>query len=277
MSRTGALGAGLLVVLLGGALLGDRVSGYRFDTQDPDRALEAPSGEHWMGTDPLGRDLFARIVEGSRVSLVVAVGSTAIALLIGIAYGALSGYVGGRFDDLLMRAVDVLYSLPDLLLIILVKEVLQSTLVGVSDLLRTEVALVLGLSLTSWVGVARLTRGLVLQAREEAWVEAARALGACGPRVLLRHVLPNVAGPLVVTATFRIPAAILAESTVSFIGLGVQPPFASWGVLAADGFTAMRSFPHLILFPSLAIGIALLAFHLLGDALRDALDPRRAL
>jgi oligopeptide transport system permease protein len=171
--------------------------------------------------------------------------------------------------------VDVLYSLPDLLLIILAKEVLEGVLVGVSDLLRTQVALVLALSLTSWVAVARLTRGLVLQAREEAWVEAARALGAPGLRLLVRHVLPNIAGPLVVTATFRIPAAILAESTVSFIGLGVQPPFASWGVLASDGFAAMRSFPHLIVFPGLAIGGTLIAFHLLGDSLQDALDPRR--
>ena len=145
-----------------------------------------------------------------------------------------------------------MHSLPDLLLIILVKEVLQSTLVGVSDLMRTTVALVLALSLTSWVGVARLVRGLVLQAREEAWVEAARALGVRGPRLLIRHLLPNVAGAIVVTATFRIPAAILAESTVSFIGLGVQPPFSSWGVLAADGFAAMRSFPHLILSSSRA-------------------------
>ncbi len=275
MSASGWIGAALLVGLVGVALLGDRVSGYRFEAQDPDRALESPSDAHWMGTDALGRDLFARVAEGARVSLLVAVGSTAIALLIGIAYGAISGYLGGRVDGVMMRIVDVLYSLPDLLLIILVKEVLQSTLVGVSDLMRTTVALVLALSLTSWVGVARLVRGLVLQAREEAWVEAARALGVRGPRLLIRHLLPNVAGAIVVTATFRIPAAILAESTVSFIGLGVQPPFSSWGVLAADGFAAMRSFPHLILYPSIAIGTTLLSFHLLGDALSDALDPRR--
>jgi oligopeptide transport system permease protein len=277
VSRGGWTGAALLVALVAVALLGDRVSGHAFDAQDPDRALETPSLEHWMGTDALGRDLFARVAEGARVSLLVAAGATGIALVIGIFYGAVSGYVGGRLDDFLMRVVDVLYSLPDLLVIILAKEVLEGVLVGVSDLLRTLIALVLALSLTSWVGVARLARGLVLQAREEAWVEAARALGAQGPRVLTRHVLPNIAGPLVVTAAFRVPVAILAESTVSFIGLGVQPPFASWGVLAADGFTAMRSFPHLILFPSLAIAVTLVGFHLLGDALRDALDPRRRL
>lgn len=276
MSRPGWAGAGLLVLLLGVAVLGDRVAGHRYDAQDPDRALESPSAEHALGTDELGRDLGARLAVGARVSLLVAVGSTLIAMGIGVAYGAASGYVGGRLDDLLMRIVDVLYSLPDLLLIILVKAVLEGLLEQVSDLLRTTLALVLALSLTSWVSVARLTRGLVLQAREEAWMEAARALGARAPRLLLRHVLPNIAGPLLVTATFRIPAAVLAESTLSFIGLGFQPPFASWGVLAAGGFAAMRSYPHLILFPSLAIGLTLLAFHLVGDALRDRLDPRRA-
>ncbi len=275
MSRSGWIGAVLLGALLLVSLAGDRVSGYRFDAQNTERALEGPGGDHWMGTDALGRDLFARVAEGARVSLLVAVGSTGLALVIGIVVGAIAGYVGGRLDDFLMRTVDVLYSLPDLLLIILAKEVLEGELSGVSDLFRTQVALVLALALTGWVGVARLARGLVLQAREEAWVEAVRALGASGPRVLVRHVLPNIAGPLVVTATFRIPAAVLAESTVSFIGLGVQPPFASWGVLAADGFAAMRSFPHLIFFPGVAIGLSLLAFHLLGDALRDALDPRR--
>jgi oligopeptide transport system permease protein len=277
MSRSGWIGTLLLLLLVGVAVLGDRAAGHRYDAQDPDRALEGPSLGHPMGTDALGRDLFARLAEGGRISLLVAVGATGIAMLLGIAYGAVSGYVGGRVDGAMMRVVDILYSFPDLLLIILTKEVLEGALEGVSDLVRTTLALVLALSWTSWVGVARLVRGLVLQAREEAWIEAARALGARGPRLVVRHVLPNIAGPLVVTAAFRIPAAILAESTVSFIGLGVQPPFASWGVLAAHGFSAMRSFPHLVLFPSLAIGVTLLSFHLLGDALRDALDPRRPL
>ena len=147
-------------------------------------------------------------------------------------------------------------------------------LTGVPDLYRRVLALGLALGLVGWVSVARLVRGLVLQAREEAWVEAARATGVGHTRLLLRHILPNVSGPILVTATFRIPAAILAESTVSFLGLGIQPPFSSWGVLASDGFTAMRSFPHLILLPSLAILLTLVGFHLLGDSLRDALDPR---
>jgi oligopeptide transport system permease protein len=270
----GWAGAAIVVALCAVAVGGDSLTGHRFDAQDPERALEGPSSDHPFGTDALGRDLLARVAEGSRVSLLVAVGSSAVALLIGVAYGGISGYVGGRVDGALMRVVDVLYSLPDILVIVLLTEVFEASLAGTPELYRRLLALVLALGLVSWVAVARLVRGLVLQAREEAWVEAARAAGASGPRVLLRHILPNVSGPILVTATFRIPTAILAESTVSFIGLGVQPPFSSWGVLAADGFSALRSFPHMIVFPSLAILVTLVGFHFLGDALRDALDPR---
>lgn len=270
----GWLGIGMLIGLFAVAIAGDSISGYAYDVQDADRALEGPSRDHWMGTDALGRDLASRLAEGARVSLIVAVASTAIALLIGLVYGGLSGYLGGRLDGFLMRVVDVVYSLPDILLIILIKQLLESGLSGVPDLYRTLVAVVLALAFSSWVAVARLVRGLVLQAREEVWVEAARAGGARGSRILVRQILPNIAGPILVTLSFRIPAAILAESTVSFIGLGIQPPFASWGVLASDGFAAMRSYPHLILFPGIAIAVTLLAFYWLGDALRDALSSR---
>jgi ABC-type dipeptide/oligopeptide/nickel transport system permease subunit len=274
VSALGWGGALLVCALLAIAVAGDAVTGQRFDAQDPDRALEGPSLEHVMGTDALGRDLAARIAEGARVSLVVAIGSTLLALGIGVAYGALSGYVGGRVDGGLMRVVDVVYSLPDVLVIVLLTEVLGSALGAVPDVYRRLTALVLGLGGVGWVSVARLVRGLVLQAREETWVEAARAVGATPARVLVRHILPNVSAPILVTATFRIPAAILAESTISFIGLGMQPPFASWGVLASDGFAAMRSYPHLILFPSLAIGVTLLGFQLLGESLRRYANPR---
>lgn len=274
MSRLSLVGLALVLVLVVLAVLGDRVSGYRFDEQDIAAALQGPSAAHWLGSDALGRDLLARVAEGGRVSLLVAVGSTALALLIGIAYGGLSGYVGGRLDGWLMRTVDVVYSLPDVLLIVIGIEVFDAVLTAVPDLYRRLLALLFALGLTGWVSVARLVRGLILQAREEAWVEAARALGVRGPRLLVRHILPNVSGPILVTAAFRIPAAILAESTVSFIGLGIQPPFSSWGVLASDGFLAMRSYPHLILFPGFAILLTLLGFHLLGDGLRDRFDPR---
>ncbi len=276
MSRTAVAGATLIALLFALAVLGDAVSPYRFDLQDPERTLEPPSALHWMGTDALGRDLLARVAEGARVSLLVAVGSTALAVAIGIVYGALSGYLGGRTDAWLMRTVDVAYALPDVLLIVLFTEVLSGLLGAVPDVYRRSLALVAALGLVGWVSVARLARGLVLRAREEPWVEAARAAGVRAPRLLFRHILPNIAGPLVVITALRVPAAILTESTVSFIGLGLQPPFASWGVLASDGFQAMRSYPYLIAFPCCAILAALLGFHLLGEALRERLDPHRS-
>jgi oligopeptide transport system permease protein len=274
VKRIGWLGAALVVALAVVAVLGDGVAAYRFDAQDARHTLEGPSTAHLMGTDALGRDVLARVAEGARISLLLALGSTGLALVVGVIYGATSGYIGGRLDDWLMRAVDVVYSLPDILVIVLLTEVLQAGLEGVPDLYRRLLSLTLALGLVGWVSVARLVRGLVLQAREEAWVEAARATGVGNRRLLLRHILPNISGPILVTATFRIPAAILAESTVSFLGLGIQPPFASWGVLASDGFQAMRSYPYLILFPSLAILLTLVGFHLLGEGLQEALDPR---
>jgi oligopeptide transport system permease protein len=274
VSASGWIGAALLAALLGLAVLGDAATGYHFDAQDAEARLLGPSAAHWLGTDPLGRDVAARLAEGARVSLVVAVASTLLAVALGMAYGGAAGWAGGRVDAWLMRGLDVAYALPDLLLIVLFTQVGEALLADVPDLWRRLLALVAALALVSWVSVARLVRGLVLAAREEPWVEAARASGARPTRVLLRHVLPNLAGPLLVMAALRIPAAILAESTVSFLGLGIQPPFASWGVLAADGFEGLRSYPHLILAPSAALAVTLAAFHLAGEALRGALDPR---
>ena len=274
MNARGWVGLVIVLALAGLALAGVRLAGYRFDAQDTAQALAAPSLAHWLGCDALGRDLFARLCEGGRVSLLVAVGATALALALGLGYGALAGWVGGRLDALLMRGVDVIYALPDVLVTVLLIEVLQAALTGLPDLWRRLAALAVALGFAGFVGVARLVRALVLQAREEVWVEAARASGASPGRILLRHVLPNIAAPLFVSAAFRIPAAILAESTLSFIGLGIQPPFSSWGTLANDGFEAMRSYPHLIFFPCVAILCALLGFHLLGEALRERLAPR---
>ncbi|MFI5314685.1 MAG: ABC transporter permease [Myxococcota bacterium] len=275
MTARGWTGAALVLSLVFLALAGDRVAGYRFDAQDTAHALEPPSRAHWLGCDALGRDLLARLCEGGRVSLVVAVGATALALAFGLAYGALAGWAGGRLDALLMRAVDVIYALPDVLVTVLLIEVLSAALAGLPDLWRRLAALALALGFAGFVGVARLVRALVLQAREETWVESARASGARPARILVRHVLPNIAPPILVSAAFRVPAAILAESTLSFIGLGIQPPFSSWGTLASDGFEAMRSYPHLIFFPCVAILCSLIGFQLLGEALRERLDPRQ--
>ncbi len=289
-TRNRAAMAGLVwvVLLCLAALLAPYISPYSFEEMDY-AAVEnpsPPSADHWMGTDHLGRDLFSRMIFGARVSLGVAVVSTLISLLVGTAYGSLSGYVGGPLDNLMMRFVDLVYSFPDLLLIILINAVIDRewlngalAMVGASAfksvLNADNLALLLALSLVSWVYVARLIRGEVLRLREETFVEAARALGVGHTAIVARHILPNVWGPLIVTLTFRIPAVILAESTLSFIGLGIQPPKSSWGTLASDGWTSMHFDPFLILFPSLAIFTAMLAFNFLGDGLRDALAPER--
>lgn len=242
------------------------IAPYSFSYQDVKHILSTPSPTHLMGTDQLGRDVLSRIIYGGRVSMAVGFISSFIALVFGTIYGGISGYVGGRLDNYLMRIVDVVYSLPDLLLIILLNIVIGRGLTGI----------ILAISLVSWVSVARLIRGEVLRIREEPFVEAAHALGATGSRILLRHILPNTIGVLIVTLTFRIPVAILAESTLSFIGLGISPPFSSWGTMANDGWTALRFYPHLIIFPGLAIFITILAFNILGDGLRDALERRQA-
>jgi oligopeptide transport system permease protein len=217
-----------------------------------------------MGTDSLGRDLLSRLMYGARLSLFIGILTAAAAMVIGTLYGAISGYAGGWLDNALMRFIDVVYALPDLLLIILIKIMIEHDLLGIF----------LALSLVSWVTVARIIRGEVLRLRESAYVEAARALGMSHVRILLRHILPNTMGALIVTLTFRIPAAILAESTLSFVGIGIHPPMASWGTLAQEGWSAMKFYPHLIFFPSLAIFATMMAFNFLGDSLRDAFDPQ---
>jgi oligopeptide transport system permease protein len=221
-----------------------------------------------MGTDGLGRDLFTRVLYGARVSLTVGVGTTLFALFIGTAYGLISGYAGHRLDSFLMRIVDVFYGLPELLIFILLSLVLGRNILG----------LLLALGLVTWVRFARMTRGQVLQAKELIFVEGARAIGATHARILLRHILPNILAPIIVTLTFSIPAVILAESTLSFIGLGINDPYSpwgtSWGTLAQDGWRAMRTFPHIILFPGFAIFFTILAFNFLGNAIRDILNPK---
>lgn len=256
-----------LIVLL--ALFADLVSPYAYDYQDTDRILAAPSMAHLLGTDQLGRDLLTRLIHGARISMAIGIAVGVAGLLLGTVYGGLSGWIGGRVDDALMRVVDVVYSFPGLLLMVLFIELFK----GVPGLSRGLFGIMVALSIIGWVSTARLVRGIVLQLREETYVESARALGARGRRILLRHILPNALGPLLVILTYRIPVAILSESTLSFIGLGIQPPLASWGTLAYDGWTALRSFPHLLVSPALIIFCTILAFNFVGDRLRDALDP----
>jgi oligopeptide transport system permease protein len=232
------------------------------------RILEMPSLAHLMGTDGLGRDLLTRVLYGARVSMAVGIGTALIALVIGTAYGLVSGFKGGNLDHLMMRVVDIFYGLPDMLIFILL-----SLLFG-----RNIGGLLVALGLVSWVRFARIARGQVLQAKEFLFVEGARAMGASRRRILLRHILPNILGPIIVTLTFSIPAAILAESTLSFIGLGINDPYSawgtSWGSLAQDGWRAMRTYPHILFFPAAAIFLTILAFNTLGNTLSDLLNPR---
>jgi ABC-type dipeptide/oligopeptide/nickel transport system permease subunit len=256
-----------LVSLAG--FLAPLISPYSPGGFEEQRLLEGPSAAHWLGTDELGRDVLTRILYGARVSIAVGLGTALIALIIGTFYGLVSGYAGGALDNFLMRVVDIFYGLPDLLIFVLLSLFLGRNITGV----------LIALGLITWVRFARITRGQVLQAKELIYVEGARAIGASHARILLRHILPNIFAPLLVTLTFSIPAAILSESTLSFIGLGINDPYnawgTSWGTLAQDGWRAMRTYPHLIFFPALAIFLTILAFNFLGNGLRDILDPKR--
>ena len=245
------------------AIFSPYISPYPFDAQNTGDVLKGPSLKHLLGADRLGRDLLSRIIYGARISMLVGIVSSLISLAIGAVYGATSGLIGGKTDNLMMRVVDIIYSLPDLLLIILISVVIGRSLWGIF----------LALSMVSWVTIARLVRGEVLKLKEQVFIEAARELGASNLRIIFKHLLPNTLGMIIITLTFRIPAAILAESTLSFVGLGITPPFSSWGTLANDGWSAIKFYPHLIISPSLTIFLTILSFNFLGDFLRDYFDP----
>jgi oligopeptide transport system permease protein len=239
---------------------------YSFD-QTTASYLAGPSLDHPMGTDELGRDLLARIIFGSRLSISIGLTTALIAFVIGTLYGALAGYMGGKVDALLMRGIDIAYALPDLLVMILI-----GLMVG-----RGTGGILISLGLVSWMGTARLVRAQFLQLKNEEFIEAARAQGQSHLKIVFKHLLPNAMGPIIVALTFTVPSAILSESTLSFIGLGLSPPACSWGTLASDGWRSLRAHPHLIFFPSMFIFFTVLSFNFLGDGLRDALDPRTRL
>jgi oligopeptide transport system permease protein len=217
-----------------------------------------------LGTDILGRDVLVRLMYGTRISLLVGVVATAVALAIGVAYGAIAGYLGGWIDEGLMRIVDVLYSLPTIILIAILL-----ALFG-----RSVWLVIVTLGAISWLTIARITRGEVLRVKTELFVESARAMGVSGPRVLARHIVPNVLGPIVVYATLAMPLVMLDEAFLSFLGLGVPPPAASWGVLVQQGANAMAVRPLLLIAPTLVMGMTILAFNVIGDALRDAMSGK---
>ncbi len=264
--RNRAAVAGLVVIGLFGmmALLAPWVDRQGPTSQQLDATLAGPSARFWLGTDQLGRDQYSRLVHGARVSLTIGVLTQGVALGLGVAVGLAAGLGGRRADMLLMRLTDVAYSFPDLLMIILLVSIFGASVT----------MLVLAIGLVSWTTIARLVRGQILSLREEEFVLAARAQGASNWRIAWHHLLPNLLGPVIVTATFGIPAAIFAEAALAFIGLGLPPPTPSWGRLVTDSFSAMFAAPHLVVTSCLAVALTMMSFTFIGDGLRDALDPR---
>ena len=257
---------GVLGFVLVGALAGPWLSPWAFDAVDWNAIDAPPSVAHWFGTDAVGRDLLTRTFYGARVSVAIALLATAVSCLIGIPWGALAGYLSGKADQAMMRVVDGLYALPFILLVILL-----GALFG-----RNVYLLFIALGAVSWLDLARIVRGQTLAAKNEVYVEAARAMGATTTRIVFRHIAPNVVGPALVYATLAVPGVIIAESFISFLGLGVQEPRTSWGVLIADGAREMRHSPWQLAFPAAFLAATLFSCNVLGDRLRAALDVQPA-
>jgi len=257
------------------AIFAPLFSHYAYDAIDYDLVTCAPSwwpmdapcsagGTHWFGTDAVGRDLFVRVLYGARVSLAVGVVATLVSLVIGVLYGATAGYLGGRVDALMMRAVDILYSLPFIFFVIILMVMFD----------RNFILLFVAIGAVVWLTMARIVRGQTLSAKEKEYIEAARAAGVSPLGIITRHIIPNVVGPVVVYVTLTVPDVILTESFLSFLGLGIQEPLTSWGVLISDGANTMESAPWLLVFPALVMAVTLFCFNFIGDGLRDALDPK---
>lgn len=254
----------VLVVLTLASFLGPLFLTQSYETQNLALGAVRPGVHHWFGTDTLGRDLFVRILYGGRVSLFVGLCATAVALIIGVIYGAVSGFVGGKTDVLMMRVVDIIYALPFTVFVILLMVFFG----------RKFVLMFVAIGAVQWLTMARIVRGQVLSLRRQEFVEAAEALGLSTPRIIFRHIIPNTLGPIIVYATLTVPAVMLLEAFLSFLGLGVQPPMSSWGVLIKDGADSMEEFPWLLIFPGVILATTLFSLNFLGDGLRDALDVR---
>lgn len=301
-NRAAVIGLSIIFVLILTAIFANFIAPLPYDKQVLVDQNKAPawmaklfpsmkpyirtSTRYLLGADYVGRDLFSRIVYGTRISLSIAFIGPLISLLVGVVYGSISGFFGGRVDNIMMRIVDVLYAFPGLLFIILMMAFFRTsfakpepgTLSYIFGQLDARMGgmffIIVGIGLTSWETQARLTRGQVLSAREKEYIDAARTIGASDLRIMFRHILPNIIGPLVVVETLAIPGYISMEAFLSFIGLGINPPTPSWGAMISDGAQAVRTYPNQAIFPALALAITMFAFNFLGDGLRDALEPR---
>lgn len=263
-NRLALAGVWVLVLVTLAAVAGPWCCPYTYEQQDIELGAAAPSWSHWCGTDELGRDLLVRTLHGGRISLLAGLAATAVSLVIGVLYGATSGFLGGRTDTIMMRAVDILYALPFTILVIILMAFFG----------RNFLLLFLAIGAVQWLTMARIVRSQVLSLREKEFIEAAFVMGFPKHRIILGHLVPNALGPILVYATLTIPNVMLLEAFLSFLGLGVQPPMSSWGLLIQDGAGKMEEYPWLLVVPGLALSVTLFSLNFLGDGLRDALDPR---
>lgn len=263
-NKIAMLGLIIIVLLMLTAIIGPMISSHTYDEQNLMLTNSPPSAEHWFGTDNLGRDIFIRVLYGARISLSIGIVASLLNLFIGVIYGGIAGFCGGKIDRIMMNIVDILYSVPTLLYVILLMVILKPGLINIF----------IALGIGYWLQMARIVRGQILSMKEQEFVLAAKTVGVSKSRILLRHLLPNAMGAIIVTMTLAIPDAIFTEAFLSFIGLGVAAPMASWGVLASEGVNNLRAYPFQLFFPALAISITMLAFNFLGDGLRDVLDPK---
>jgi len=253
-----------LVLLILFAIFGPIFTSYDYATQNYNIKNLKPNGEHWFGTDDFGRDLWVRVWWGTRISLFIGITAALIDLVVGVLYGGISAYYGGRVDDVMQRIIEIIYAIPFLLITILM-------IMTIGPGIWT---IIIAYSITGWVPMARLVRGQMLTLKEQEYVLAARTLGAGSARIILKHLVPNALGLIIVQITFVVPSAIFVEAFLSFIGLGIRVPLASLGSLLSDGVAAIRLYPHRVIFPTFVFSLILLSFNLLGDGLRDALDPK---
>lgn len=288
------LGLWIIAVMVVAVIIGPAIikwtTGFTYDLIPADTELVKampPSLRHLMGTDDAGRDILARVLQGGRISLMVGIISTTVSLIIGVSYGAIAGYLGGRIDNLMMRIVDVLYAIPYILIVIVLLSVfggpstpdwiewLSTRLGGAGNQGLSQIFLLFfALGLVSWLTMARVVRGQILTLKNQEFVLAARATGAGNLKIIFRHLVPNAIGPVIVYATLTVPSVMLTEAFLSFLGLGVQAPYASWGSLASDGIKNIAIFPWQLIFPGVTMAVTLFSLNFLGDGLRDALDPQ---
>ena len=258
--------AAILLLIILSAFLGPQFSAQSYETQDLRLGATPPGAAHWLGTDTLGRDLLVRILYGGQISISVGLCATAVALTIGVLYGTVSGFLGGKVDAFMMRVVDIIFALPFTVFVILLMVFFG----------RKFVLLFAAIGAVQWLTMARIVRGQVQSLRHQEFIEAAEALGLSKFRIIFRHMIPNALGPIIVYATLTVPSVMLLEAFLSFLGLGVQPPMSSWGVLIKEGADSMEEFPWLLIYPGLFLAVTLFSLNFLGDGLRDALDPRAA-